>query len=172
MRPPHDRGTVPPRQCASRREGFTLLEVLVALAIVGVVAGAGQLALRPAGAARAAAGARAFLLAARLDAVWSGRAVAVVPAGSQRTLVARRSAGPDTASACAGAEIRRFEIARYPGVRVDRPLRSGIVWLPNGGARSCSGGGVINGRMELVAGTARSAVVVSSLGRVRIEVAR
>jgi len=149
------------------RTGFTLLEIVVALTVVGVLVGCGVLLVRPGGALRAAQGARAFLLWARLEALWSGEAVAVVPAEAP-ALSAR--AGADAASACAGPERKRFELARFGRARVVQPLRAGIVWLPYGGARSCDGGGVISGRMILAGGGRRAGVIVSSLGRVRVEV--
>ena len=149
--------------------GFTLLEIVTVLTVVGVLAGGAALLARPGGAVRAAQGARAFLLWARLEALWTGEAVAVVPA-SAPVLSAR--AGADVASACAGTERKRFELARYGRARVVQPMRAGIVWLPYGGARSCEGGGVISGRMILADGGGRASVIVSSLGRVRVEVAR
>ncbi len=158
----------------SGRTGFTLLEVVVALALAGLLAGGATVLLRPGGAVRGAQGARTFLLWARLEALWTGEAVAVVPGavvpGASPALSARSA--PDAATACTGPELKRFELARYGRARVAQALRDGIVWLPGGGARSCAGGGVISGRMVLVDGARRASVVVSSLGRVRVEVRR
>ncbi len=152
----------------ARAAGLTLVELALALGLLGAVAGAGAWLLRPGGAAQAAEGARAFLLWSRLEAIWTGRAVAVVPMGSP-ALVARRGEGDEAASACTGAELRSFELSRYGRVRVVDALRSGIVWLPRGGARSCQGGGVISDTMVLADGRRRLRVIVSSLGRVRVE---
>jgi len=151
------------------RTGLTLLEVVVALALAGLLAGGATVLLRPGGAVRAAQGARTFLLWARLEALWTGEAVAVVP-GASPALSARSA--PDAATACTGPELKRFELARYGRARVAQAFRAGIVWLPGGGARSCAGGGVISGRMDLVDGARRVSVVVSSLGRVRVEARR
>lgn len=166
--PAHARSAAPP---LGRAIGFTLLEFLVVLAVVGTVAAGGLALARPGGAVRAAHGARAFLLWARLEAMWTGDAVAVVPSVGP-ALVARRGDAGDAPAACLGPEVKRFELARYGRARVLQALRSGIVWLPEGGARSCGGGGVISGRMVLADGARRVAVVVSSLGRVRVEVTR
>jgi len=141
------------------------------VAVFGATAATGLVFARPGGAVRAADGARAFLLWARLEAMWSGDAVAVVPSDAS-ALLARRGTVSDAATACQGPVVRRFELARYGRARVDQPLRAGIVWLPGGGARSCGGGGVISGRMVVVDGPRRASVIVSSLGRVRVEVAR
>ena len=139
--------------------------------MIGVVSTGGVALLRPGGAGRAAEGARGFLLWARLEAMWTGDAVAVVPSTSP-PLVARRGDAADASAACTGPEIRRFEVARYGRTVVVQALRAGIVWLPGGGARSCGGGGVISGRMVLADAGHRASVIVSSLGRVRVEVAR
>lgn len=140
------------------------------LVVIGLAIG-GFVLVRPGGAVRAAQGARAFLLWARLEAMWTGDAVAVVPSGTP-PLLARRGDAADVAAACAGREVKRFELARYGRARVIQALRDGIVWLPGGGARSCGGSGVISGRMVLADAGRRVSVIVSSLGRVRVEVAR
>lgn len=155
-------------RATARTTGLTLVELALVLGVLGVLAGAGAWLVRPGGAAQAAQGARAFLLWARLEAIWTGRAVAVVPARSP-ALSARSAEGDDVASACGGPELRSFELSRYGGVRVVDALRSGIVWLPRGGARSCLGGGVISDTMVLADGRRRLRVIVSSLGRVRVE---
>lgn len=144
--------------------GFTLLEVVVVLA---VLAGAGSVVAvlgRPAGAWHAARDERAFLLWARLEAAWSGHAVAVVP--TPQGLTARTGMNDDPVSACAGREVRRFDVRRFHA-RVAVPLRAGIVWLAGGGCRSCAGGGVISGHTVLSDRAHRVEVIVSSLGRVR-----
>lgn len=151
-----------------RGAGFTLLEVVVALAVMGLLATGGARLLRPHAALRAAEAARAFLLWARLEAIWTGHAVAVVPS-PRAGLDARSGDAGDVASACEGPALKRLQLRRFGSVRVTEPLRAGIVWLPSGGARSCEGGGVISGSMLLADRGRRAAVVVSSLGRVRVE---
>ena len=157
----------PARQGRSAH-GFTLLEVIVALALTAV-ATAGVLGCRPPAAARAAEEARAFLLWARLEAMWSGRAVAVVPAAAPG-LEARGGSGAAAVEACAAPVLRGLLLRRYGRVSVVQDFRDGIVWLPGGGARTCDGGGVISGRMVVADGSRTAHVVVSSLGRVRVEV--
>lgn len=148
--------------------GFTLVEVVVVLAVVGVVVTGGVRLLRPNAALRAADAARAFLLWGRLEAMWSGRAVAVIPEGATG-LEARSDAASEGIGACGGTPKRSLDLARLGRARVLEPLRVGVVWLPTGGARSCDGGGVISGRMVVGDRARRVAVIVSSLGRVRVE---
>lgn len=156
------------RRHGTGSRGVTLLELVVALGLAAVLAGAVLAGVQPGGAGHAARAARAFLLWARLEAMWSGRPVAVLQA-SWPGLVARAGDGAGLAAACTGPVVRRLRVDRFPRVRVRLPLRAGIVWLPTGGARSCAGGGVVSGRIELADRAHTVAVVVSSLGRVRLE---
>lgn len=152
--------------------GFSLLEVVLVLVLVAA-AGVGVAALRPHGALRAAAGVRAFLLWARLEAMWSGRAVAVTLA-AEPGLEARGGAGTGAGDPCAlpPPPLKTLRLRRFGRVKLIHGLRAGIVWLPSGGARSCDGGGVISDRLVLGDRSRRVDVVVSSLGRVRVEVER
>lgn len=146
-----------------------MLELLVVLAVIGVIAAAGWRAVHPGAVALAAQGVRGFLRWGRLEAMWSGRVVAIVPTGPG-ALSARVSDRVE--EACLAPAFRTFQMDPYGAVRVDRQFRSGIIWLPSGGARSCAGGGVISDRMILAGNGQRASVLVSSLGRVRVEVSR
>lgn len=148
------------------RRGLSLVEILVVLAIVALVAAVGIALVRPSHAGRAAAAAATLLAWARLQAVWSGHDVAIVP--TTGGLVARTAPAADP---CTGGSVARRVLWRsYPLVRVLRPLRDGVLWRAAGGALSCAGGGVISDRLVLGDPRMAVAVVVSSLGRVRVEV--
>jgi len=150
--------------------GFSLLETLVTLSVMAVLAALGLAAARPSPEAHAARALRALFLQARADAVWSGAPVAVVELPGGAGFAARRLAGDDCASGEALATVRLRE---FPGVRVAQGLWSGgLYWLPTGAGRACSGGGVISGTVVLQGPLGSASVVVSSLGRVRVEVGR
>ncbi|HEX7001732.1 MAG TPA: prepilin-type N-terminal cleavage/methylation domain-containing protein [Trueperaceae bacterium] len=155
---------VPARSAA----GFTLVETLVALAMLGVVLAIGFFTLRPSLEMRAARAMRALLLQARTQAIWSGLSVAVVETAGGSAFVAREF---DPASACSdGRVLATLRLRDFPGVRLSDGLRAGgIYWLPSGGGRSCAGGGVISDTVLLQGPRGGAAVVVSSLGRVRLE---
>lgn len=150
-----------------RSAGFTLLELILVLGIVAVGAGSVASALRPSSEMRAAQALRALLVAARHEALLRGHGVAVVRAGEG--FVSRVQTGSE--SPCAvGSELTRLDVAADHGVRVAQTWPSGgLVWLPTGSGRTCAGGGVISSTVVLEGRRGRAAVVVSSLGRVRVE---
>ncbi len=159
-----------PRPSPRRRravDGFTLLELVLVLGIVAVGAGAAVGALRPSSEMRAANALRALLTSARHEALLRGHAVAVVqvPGG----FVGRSQSGSE-AQCGGGAELGRLSLADHQGVQVLESWPSGgLVWLPSGSGRTCAGGGVISSTVVLRGWRGSAAVVVSSLGRVRVE---
>lgn len=150
--------------------GFTLLEVVVAVALAACAV-AGAAALRPGAAFQAADAVRAFLLWGHLEAMWRGEPVAITPlvAGG---IVARAGRAGDPVAACQAPVLRALRMRRFGRVTIESRLRDGMVWLPSGGARSCDGGGVISGRVVLRDGRRSVDVIVSSLGRMRVEAER
>jgi prepilin-type N-terminal cleavage/methylation domain-containing protein len=150
--------------------GFTLIEVLVVLALLGSVAGIGLTFARPATDLRAATALRSVLLWARAEALWQGSSVAVreLPLGVGYE-VRRLTDGVDSCDS--GEVIGRLLLAEHPGVRIAAGFgsREGLVWLATGSGRSCDGGGVISATIVLQSPLGSSRVVVSSLGRVRAE---
>ncbi len=148
--------------------GFTLVELLVAIAVAGVALGIGFLAARPSLEMRAAHAVRSLLLQARAQAVWTGASVAVVETAGGSALSMRV---PETPSTCSGGRsLAGVRLSQFPGVRLVDGLRAGgVFWLPSGGGRSCAGGGVISDTLLLRGPRGSAAVVVSSLGRVRVE---
>src|SRR5690606_38610410 len=137
-----------------RRHGFTLIEVLVCLAVLGSLAAVGLAFARPAGDMRAATALKALLLWARAEALWQGAAVSVSEAPGGTAFEVRRlaaagasDAGSGGAADCTTGEvIGRLGLSEHPGVRVATGFgpRGGLLWLPTGSGRSCSGGGVIS----------------------------
>ena len=154
----------------STRAGFTLLELLVGLAILSVMAGLGMTFARPANDLRAATAVKTMLLWARAEAVWHGVPVAVTELPLASGFVVRSL--PSGSGDCDDGEILgRLLLADHPGVRLAAGfgVRGGIVWLASGSGRSCAGGGVISADLRLASLTGTSHVIVSSLGRVRVE---
>lgn len=153
-----------------RQLGLTLVEVLVCMAIIGSLAGIGFSFARPANDQRAATALKALLLWSRSEAMWQGSTVAVIElplgAGFQVRRLARGSS--DCGS---GQVIGTLLLAEHAGVRLAAGFgaRQGLLWLATGSGRSCDGGGVISASITLQSLSSSSRVIVSSLGRVRVE---
>lgn len=154
--------------------GVSLLELIVVLAIIGILLGIGYALLRPNPARHAAIALASELTAARLQALAAGMPVAVLLSTDRRTVFRKAGAvGEDADQVCAsGAVAHRLDWGRFPRVELTSGLERGIVWFPTGWGRACGGGGVYNDRIELAGPAARYAVVVSSAGRVRWEAVR
>ncbi len=167
-RPPTSRNACCPHARLAPRSGLALLEVIVVLAILATLASLAHAFGRPSHTARAARTVRATILWARTEAMWRGAPVSVTElAGESGFLV---SAAADPAAPCvAGTTLTRIQLSEHPGVRLAAGLPRGLVWLPTGSGRSCSGGGVISGTIELTDGRTSVRVIISSLGRVRLE---
>lgn len=153
---------------SGRPDGFSLIEVLIALAMLGVALVAGVSVARPSLEMRAATAVRSLLLQARAQAIWTGTPVAILEADGGGGFSVQ-AMGP--AGGCeGGSSLAALRLSEFPGVRLVDGIRAGgIYWLPGGGGRSCAGGGVISDTLVLRGDRGAAAVVVSSLGRVRLE---
>lgn len=137
------------------------------LAVLGVLAGIGFSLSRPALEARAARALRALVLQARAQAIWSGAPVAIVELPGGAGFAARSVAAPGCEG---GRRLAAVALRDFPGVSLAQGSWSGgLYWLPSGSGRACDGGGVISGTFLLRGPFGAAAVVVSSLGRVRVE---
>ncbi len=153
---------------SARSKGATLAELLLVLAVLGLLASVALAVSRPSHTTRAARALRSALLFGRAEAMWRSSAVTVteLPGGSGLVV---RAAASEAAPCDGGDELFRASLSEHPGVRLSQGLPRGIVWLPSGSGRSCSGGGVISATMELTDGRSTVALVVSALGRARLE---
>lgn len=146
------------------RPGFTLVEMLIVLAVMGLMGVGVAIAVRPAQAAGAAQGVRALLLWARIEALLGGKAMAFRYDPGSRTFTV--SSGRDCG---VGQAQRSLRLAEFPGVRLTADLHDGLVWLPSGDGRGCGGAGVFNGAIVLADARHHVRVVVARTGRVRVE---
>lgn len=148
--------------------GFTLIELLVALAVLAILTSVGLAVTRPSHSARAAQAVRTAILWARTEAIWRGVPVSVTEVAGQGGFAVRLAANP-AAPCSGGAALTQVALAEFPGVRLVAGLPRGLVWLPSGSGRTCSLGGVISSTIELTDARASARVVVSALGRARLE---
>ncbi|HEX7003178.1 MAG TPA: GspH/FimT family pseudopilin [Trueperaceae bacterium] len=152
--------------------GYTLVELLVVLAIAGLLTTwyVGSQGRRHVDEAILAL--RSQTAQARHEAIARSLPVAVLyrPADASFVTLAGRSGNVDVCES--GEEVARLELSRFPGVAVARVPAEGLVWLPSGSGRTCSGSGAFNTTMELHEGRVEARVIVSRAGRIRSEVSR
>jgi len=124
------------------RSGFTAIEVIVALAIAGVLMGIGAATLRPPAARLAASASASFVQQARFEAIRSNRPVVVRVDGNAVTLHRATTA---TSVDCAASlptlrTLRTLDLAEFRNVTVSDVVGFPFVWLPSGEARTCPSG--------------------------------
>jgi len=121
------------------RSGFTAIEVIVALAIAGILMGIGASALRPPASRLAASSGASFVHQAKFEAIRSNRPVVVRLDGDAVTL---HRASTATSIDCAAAlpTLRTLDLAQFRRVTVTDVVGFPFVWLPSGDARTCPSG--------------------------------
>lgn len=152
----------------TRGRGVTLIEILIVLAVVAVLAVGVARSILPGGARRAAVAYQAAAVALRLGAMTGTPAGLRYEPEHDGFVVRSDVVEAGWEEGWCGGEVRRV-LPRPQGVAVTRYLRDGIVWLPDGTGRSCSGGGVYGGRLRFEDRHEAWDVVVSSSGRIRLE---
>jgi prepilin-type N-terminal cleavage/methylation domain-containing protein len=154
------------------RAGHTLLELLVVLGLMAMFT-AWALHARPSRVALAAVAVRTQLLQARYAAIERNEAVAVVYREAEQAFLSLAAGDLALPEACeSGEEIARLRLSEFPRVRAAKVPANGVVWLPNGSGRTCTGGGAFNQTIALADPVREARVIVSRAGRVRSEVDR
>jgi prepilin-type N-terminal cleavage/methylation domain-containing protein len=147
--------------------GFSLIEIIVAMSILGILAAIGASAYRTPGARLYSNDVRALVQQARYEAIRQNAPVAVVwnPGLSAFQTVLGTLAQP-----CQDATVLNTTAAtRYPRVTVDVEFVDGLVWLPSGQARNCSYGPFSAVIATIGDGRDERVVTVTLTGRVTIE---
>lgn len=151
----------------SVRGGFTLIEALIALAIIGVLASIGFSSFREPGARLFANDVRALVQQARFEAIKQNVPVAVV--WSVDTSEFRTVLGTVAAPCNEDTVLNRADSARYRNVSVNVEIEDGLVWLPSGQARSCSYGPFGEAIATVSDGNGSRQITVTLTGRVTIQ---
>lgn len=159
------------------RAGFTLLELLVVIAIMGIFMALGVPMLRPPSSYLFANDVKAMIQQGRYEAIKRNTPVAVVWNGNTKSYTTRFDKNNITFSSFAtlctdtGGSIEIIntkQASDYRSISVSTNMtRDGIVWLPTGLAKSCTGSGLSNGRITINDGRKPYYVIVSSAGRIR-----
>ena len=152
--------------------GFTLLEMLIVIGIMGIFLALGVPMLRPSYAYVFASDFRAMLQQARFEAIKRNLPVAVVRDGQQYVTLIKNDASINCTSTNS-TQINIKRAAEYRDVQISLSDTTGtghgIVWLPTGLARACGSSGVITGTAAFTSKNKTAKVVISQGGRVRTE---
>lgn len=153
------------------RAGFTIFEVIVVLAIAGVLMGIGTAALRPPAARLAASSSASVVQQAKFEAIRSNRPVVVRVDGTTITL---HRAPTATSVDCGAAlpSLRSLDLSEYRNVTVQSATGFPFVWLASGEARTCPSGaaplGVDGLSLRVGDGSTTRTVVVAPGGSVDV----
>ena len=151
--------------------GFTLIEAIVTIAVLGTLLAVGIAMIQPPSARLFANDLRSQMQQARFEAVKRNRPVAVVWLVDNGRFETRLSTDPAlNANACEGTVVlNRKATSDYRNVTVATTMGEGIMWLPNGQARTCAGGLNVASETTVSSGDAVRRVVVNLAGRVAVE---
>ena len=151
--------------------GFTLIELLIVLAIVGILAAVGWTGLNPPSAHVLSNDLKSMLYQSRYEAVKRNQPVAFVHVAADDVFQIRFDAGSTLIDdACDGDTVLTTkDPSEYRGASVDVNIpTSGIVWLPTGQGRTCSGAPMVGADIEVASGNVVRTVEVTLGGKVTI----
>ena len=151
-----------------RASGFTLIELIIVLAIIGILAAIGIGSVRPPEARLLANDYRAMVQQARFEAIKRNLPVAVVLNGQEYiTLVKNDAAINCTTTNSAQLRVKRADEYRNVQISNVTGTGNGIVWLPTGLARNCSNTLPTGaGTATFSSGSSSVSVNISQAGRV------
>lgn len=128
--------------------GLTIIEMLIVLAILGILLAIAIPNLRPPAAQLAANSVQAFVQQARFEAIRLNGEVGVTFENGRFT---------SRAGGCSGSVVRALDLLEYPQVAASG---GSFQWLHNGEARSCTGGAIgVNGVSWRVSDSRRETTV-------------
>lgn len=151
---------------------FTVIEVLIVVSILAIITVVGFVNLRPATARVLAADIKSMMHQARYEAVRLNQPVAVVWVEGERRFETRVNSGSTlVTAACNGnSVIAGKSVTEYPRADVSVNMATnGLVWLPTGQGRSCTGGPMVSSTVTVSDGNTSRIVEITMGGKVSIE---
>jgi Tfp pilus assembly protein FimT len=156
-----------------RSPGVTVLEMLLIIAILGILMAITAPLLQPPAASLFANDLRIAIQQARHEAIRRNRPVAIVWNTADQSFTTRiNQANPSLAAACTGPTVLNTRsAATYPRLSVTSEFGNGegIVWLPNGQGRRCDGTALIAVSTQISDGRTTRTVTTNMTGMVTIE---
>lgn len=149
--------------------GFSILELLVVLVVLGVLLGIGVTVVRPPAATVYSNDVRALIQQARFEAIKRNVPVAIRWDAEGMGFVA--GLGPVDDPCAIVDVVARAATDAYPRVVVDPgfPEGDGLVWLPSGQARACDYGTFVQTIAYVEDGRVEREITVTLTGRVTIQ---
>lgn len=154
------------------RRGFTLLEVIITIAVLGVLFGLGIMSFSQPRARLYSDQVASQIRQARIEAIKRNRPIAVTwDAATSRFLTRHDTANTTFANTCTGAEILAESASTEFGpVTVTHTLpNNGIVWLPNTLLRSCGGPAAGTVTISIDDSNDTRVISISSAGEVNVQ---
>lgn len=158
------RTPVPPKL----RRGFSLVELLVALAVLGILVGMGVVLFRAPSTRVFTNDVRALVQRSRYEAVKRDRPVAIVFDTANQVIESRIATGTSVSDTCSGSQaLTTVDAATYRGISFSTTIpTASLVWLPNGRPVNCSGDPDVAGAITIDGGRNAVSLQVSVGGRV------
>jgi len=154
------------------QHGFSVIEMLIAVAIAGILLAVGVVNLQAPAARLFANDVKAQLEQARFEAIRRNAPVAVVwePGASRFATRLEPEELPTVGTTCTGSQVLQTRApTEYRNVTVDvSEWPGGVVWLPSGQGRTCNGAPAIGGDISITDGRTTRVVEVSVGGRVSV----
>ncbi len=118
--------------------GFSMIEILVTIAVLSILAGIGFTSLRPPALQTAASNVRALMQQAKLESIKLNRPVVVSLVGNE---LRSQSLASGHALQCSTGltDLRGLDLGDFPRVVAEEAAQMPFVWLPTGQVRDCVG---------------------------------
>jgi prepilin-type N-terminal cleavage/methylation domain-containing protein len=155
------------------KHGFTLIEMLMVLAVSGILLGIAAFSLRMPAAQLMTNDLQAFISQARLQAVKYNRPVAITWSAANKSFSMRYNAsvGATLSNTCTSTTIIQSKpISDYKNISVSSNSSSNaMIWLPNGLLSTCNGPATTTLKFIISDGHNTQTLSVSLAGKVTIE---
>lgn len=155
---------------ATARAGTSILELIIIVAVLGILLAVGFVQLRPPAARAFGNDVKSQVEQARFEAVKRNQPVAVQFADG-RLFTSLDTSDLRVVASCspdATVIVQRFA-GSYGNVTVTPDSSWGVVWLPSGQGRTCDGSPAIGSTLRIDDGRTVTRVTVSDGGRVSVE---